>query len=172
MSKKLTDKQERFCIEYVIDFNATQAAIRSGYSEKTAGAIASENLSKDYIAERIDELNVNRKVLKIQRTKAQSVKIKKRKVYLIRFGDTKFYKIGTSMNIPSRIKSMNGASPIDLHLICQWYVKDSFECEKVIHHKFDNVRHKFEWFNLEGMEESTILNEINEVVESFKSRNK
>lgn len=33
---KLTDKQRRFCEEYLIDFNATQAAIRAGYSEKTA----------------------------------------------------------------------------------------------------------------------------------------
>lgn len=56
MSKKLTDKQERFCLEYVIDFNATQAAIRSGYSEKTAQMISSENLSKPIIQERIQEL--------------------------------------------------------------------------------------------------------------------
>ena len=43
---KLTDKQIRFCNEYLIDLNATQAAIRAGYSEKTANRIASENLSK------------------------------------------------------------------------------------------------------------------------------
>lgn len=34
--KKLTAKQQRFCDEYLIDLNATQAAIRAGYSEKTA----------------------------------------------------------------------------------------------------------------------------------------
>ena len=34
--KKLTPKQQRFCDEYLIDLNATQAAIRTGYSEKTA----------------------------------------------------------------------------------------------------------------------------------------
>lgn len=33
---ELTDKQQRFCDEYLIDLNATQAAIRAGYSEKTA----------------------------------------------------------------------------------------------------------------------------------------
>lgn len=33
---KLTEKQKRFCEEYLIDLNATQAAIRAGYSEKTA----------------------------------------------------------------------------------------------------------------------------------------
>ena len=33
---KLTARQEKFCYEYVIDLNATQAALRAGYSEKTA----------------------------------------------------------------------------------------------------------------------------------------
>lgn len=55
----MTAKQKRFCDEYLIDLNATQAAIRSGYSEKTANRIATENLSKpvikEYIAERMAE---------------------------------------------------------------------------------------------------------------------
>lgn len=42
----LTEKQKRFVEEYLIDLNATQAAIRSGYSEKTAHSIGHENLSK------------------------------------------------------------------------------------------------------------------------------
>jgi phage terminase small subunit len=44
--KKLTAKQSQFVREYIIDFNATQAAIRTGYSQKTAGSIGSENLQK------------------------------------------------------------------------------------------------------------------------------
>jgi len=56
MSKKLTDKQERFCIEYVIDFNATQAAIRSGYSEKTANEQSSRLLVNVNIQNKIQEL--------------------------------------------------------------------------------------------------------------------
>ena len=47
--KKLTAKQQRFCDEYLIDLNATQAAIRAGYSEKNARNIASENLAKPNI---------------------------------------------------------------------------------------------------------------------------
>lgn len=46
----LTPKQQRFVSEYLIDLNATQAAIRAGYSQKTAGAIGSENLQKPEIA--------------------------------------------------------------------------------------------------------------------------
>ena len=52
---KLTAKQQRFCDEYLVDLNATQAAIRAGYSEKTAKQIANENLTKPYLREYIDE---------------------------------------------------------------------------------------------------------------------
>ena len=51
----LTAKQERFIEEYIIDLNATQAAIRAGYSERTAGSIGNENLQKPEIRSRIDQ---------------------------------------------------------------------------------------------------------------------
>ena len=47
-------RQKRFCDEYLIDLNATQAAIRAGYSEKTAKAIGNENLTKPDIRAYID----------------------------------------------------------------------------------------------------------------------
>lgn len=50
---KLTKKQELFVKEYLIDLNATQAAIRAGYSKKTAQEIGAQNLSKLMIAEAI-----------------------------------------------------------------------------------------------------------------------
>ena len=53
---KLNPKQTQFCKEYLIDLNATQAAIRAGYSEKTARKIGSENLSKPDIATFIQSL--------------------------------------------------------------------------------------------------------------------
>lgn len=43
---KLTAKQRKFCDEYLVDRNATQAAIRAGYSKPTAHSIGSENLTK------------------------------------------------------------------------------------------------------------------------------
>lgn len=60
----LTAKQEKFCLEYLIDLNATQGAIRAGYSKKTAKQIATENLSKPVIQERIVEL-INKRNEKI-----------------------------------------------------------------------------------------------------------
>lgn len=52
---KMTAKQKRFCDEYLIDLNATQAAIRAGYSEKTARQMGTENLSKPAISEYIQK---------------------------------------------------------------------------------------------------------------------
>lgn len=50
----MTAKQKRFCEEYLIDLNATQAAIRAGYSPESAQQIGAENMSKPVIRARID----------------------------------------------------------------------------------------------------------------------
>lgn len=55
-SVKLTPKQQRFIEEYLVDLNATQAAKRAGYSQKTAYSIGEENLRKPAIAQKIKEL--------------------------------------------------------------------------------------------------------------------
>lgn len=56
----LTDKQRRFVDEYLVDLNATQAAIRAGYSQKTARQIGDENLSKPDIAKAVQEAQAAR----------------------------------------------------------------------------------------------------------------
>ena len=56
----LTAKQARFVDEYLVDLNGTQAAIRAGYSPKTAHVIATENLRKPKIALRIAERQAER----------------------------------------------------------------------------------------------------------------
>lgn len=57
----MTEKQKRFVDEYLIDLNATQAAVRAGYSAKTAKQIGQENLTKpdlrDYIDEQLKKLH-------------------------------------------------------------------------------------------------------------------
>ncbi len=58
-AKKLTPKEERFCYEYLIDLNATQAAIRARYSQKTARSIGSRLLTKVNIQERIKKMKAN-----------------------------------------------------------------------------------------------------------------
>lgn len=56
----MTKKQKLFCDEYLIDLNATQAAIRAGYSPETAGAIGNENLKKPEIRAHIDRAMAER----------------------------------------------------------------------------------------------------------------
>lgn len=64
---ELTDKQRLFIAEYLVDCNATRAAIAAGYSEETARQMGSENLSKPDIAaeiskrldKRMDKLGIN-----------------------------------------------------------------------------------------------------------------
>lgn len=56
----LTDKQEQFCQEYLIDLNATQAAVRSGYSEATARSQGQRLLTNVDIQARVSELNKSR----------------------------------------------------------------------------------------------------------------
>ena len=57
---KLTPKQQRFVEEYLVDLNATQAAIRAGYSERNADKIGSELLGKTRVAEAIREAKQER----------------------------------------------------------------------------------------------------------------
>lgn len=82
----LTDKQKRFCEEYLIDLNATQAAIRAGYSPKTARSIANENLTKPDIKAYLAKINEER----IQRVKISQDDVL-RELAHIAFDDIKNY---------------------------------------------------------------------------------
>ena len=83
---ELTDKQKRFCEEYVIDLNATQAAIRSGYSKDTANVQGSQNLSK---------LNIQEYISQLQESKSEELNISQNMVLQelmkVAFGDVKNY---------------------------------------------------------------------------------
>lgn len=56
----LTPKQQRFVLEYLIDLNATQAAVRAGYSARTADRIGPELLGKTWIAEAVQKAQEER----------------------------------------------------------------------------------------------------------------
>lgn len=58
--KKLTLKQEQFCLEYIIDFNGAQAAFRAGYSKHSARITASKLLTNPNIQARITQLTLER----------------------------------------------------------------------------------------------------------------
>lgn len=58
MTDKLTNRQKRFCEEYIQDLNGTQAAVRAGYSPKCAKVIAAENLTKPNVKKYIENLQL------------------------------------------------------------------------------------------------------------------
>ena len=57
---KLTEKQKRFVQEYLVDLNATAAAKRAGYSEKSASRIAVELLNKTQVSAEIQKQQAKR----------------------------------------------------------------------------------------------------------------
>jgi len=59
---ELNTKQKRFCEEILVDDNATQAAIRAGYSQRSASSIGNENLKKPKIQKYISQLKEARKL--------------------------------------------------------------------------------------------------------------
>ena len=59
-TQKLTPKQARFVAEYLVDLNATQAAIRAGYSRKTADSIGLQLLRKTQVALAIQKAQEDR----------------------------------------------------------------------------------------------------------------
>jgi phage terminase small subunit len=63
---KLNPKQDIFCREYLIDFNAAQAAVRAGYSKKTAQPTASRMLSNVMVQSRLNEL-ISARAERVQR---------------------------------------------------------------------------------------------------------
>jgi phage terminase small subunit len=69
----LSDKMERFCHEYVLDFNGTQAAIRAGYSKKTAKEQAAQNLTKLNIQNKIKDL-INKRSTETEQSGAEVIR--------------------------------------------------------------------------------------------------
>lgn len=80
----LNPKQERFCQEYLVDLNATRAAIRAGYSTASAGKIGHQLLENPRIADRVAQLMAERQ----ERTQVSQDEVV-RELALIAFSDTR-----------------------------------------------------------------------------------
>lgn len=93
----LTPKQDIFCREYLVDLNATQAAIRAGYSKETAQQMGSENLSKpviqrrisSYMRERISRIDITQEMVIRELCKIAFANIKEF-LHLDENGNTRF----------------------------------------------------------------------------------
>lgn len=80
---KLSDKQRNFCLEYLKDFNATQAAIRAGYSKNSANEQAARMLAKASIQEYIKEISQ-----KVERKKIMDIQEIQERLSAIARGET------------------------------------------------------------------------------------
>ena len=122
---KLTAKQQRFCDEYLIDLNATQAAIRAGYSAKTAYSIGNENLNKPEIRSYIDqrmaekekeEITVGNCVLLLEKDGVSFVSSDCHDKLCVKRGKLK-RKGDTMACVPERVVAViKGEKPDDFHI--------------------------------------------------------
>lgn len=81
-------------------------------------------------------------------------------VYLIKFGNLPYYKIGIAKNVLARIVDLEIGSPFDLELICSAKIEDAYVIEQALHRKFWNLRKKGEWFQLAKTDVDFIKNAL------------
>ena len=86
-------------------------------------------------------------------------------VYLIRMGQTKYYKIGKSNDPQGRLASLQTASPYKLKLLHVFTADNASAAEETLHHKFHNVRQNGEWFTLTDNQRDKILS-----IDSFTNK--
>lgn len=102
----LTPKQERFVAEYLIDLNATQAAIRAGYSEKTAYSSGHDNLKKPEVAAAIQAAMKARE----QRTEITQDRVLQELARIAFFDIRRLYRDDGTMKDPHEMDSDTAAA--------------------------------------------------------------
>lgn len=113
----LTPKQERFVAEYLIDLNATQAAIRAGYSVKTADQQAHQLLKKTSVAEAIQAAMKKRE----QRTEITQDRVLQELARIAFFDVRKLYRPDGTMKDPHEMDADTAAA------IASIEVKEEFD---------------------------------------------
>lgn len=155
----LTDKQKLFILEYLNHGNATKAAIRAGYSERTAYSIGSENLQKPAIASEIERISrllaidgkgvvlsmVASEYRAVYRERAQ--KQQRPLVYLIR-AENGPIKIGVTSNIEKRVQQLTAIIPLEIELLFIIKSDNALALEASLHSEYSDRRIKGEWFRL------------------------
>jgi hypothetical protein len=102
--------------------------------------------------------------------------MKRKYVYIIRIINTKFYKIGISNNVESRLKELNTATPFDMTIVFKKHFKDFHLIENYVQNTFINKHIRGEWFELSVYDVNSIksflenLESRNEIISEIKSR--
>jgi hypothetical protein len=169
--KSLSYKQSRFVEEYLVDFNATQAAIRAGYSERTARVTGPENLQKGNVRAAVERriamlsahsLAESQNMLQYFRDQPKNARSRSRAtrghVYFIR-ADNGLVKIGNSSDVRARFKAIDQASPCNLEIALLIETESYIELEALFHQRFSGKRVKGEWFGLSEEDIEAVRNE-------------
>ena len=101
----LTHKQSVFINEYMVDLNATRAAIRAGYSEDAAASIGSENLTKPEIQIELTK----RQIARQKRTRITQDRVVKELARLAFSDIRKLFKADGSMKLPHELSAKDAA---------------------------------------------------------------
>lgn len=124
----LTEKMKRFAEEYIVDLNATQAAIRAGYSEKTAKQIANENLTKPDLQEYVQKLMDERS----KRTEINADMVLREYAKLGFSNITDYLKVNTDYRIVDYEDTPEGKKPIkELVQVVEIYDTDTVDRSKL-----------------------------------------
>lgn len=151
----MTKKQKRFVEEYLIDLNATQAAIRAGYSPETAGSIGGENLKKPEISSAISKAMAERS----KRTGINQDRVL-RELAKIAFVNA------VEVIDPKTAKIRDGALPEDTAAIQSIKVKESFSENGQMMEREIRMADKLKALELLGKHLGMYQNNINVSVES------
>ena len=106
----MTPKQEAFVREYLIDLNATAAAKRAGYSERTAEKIGSENIRKPEISAAIAAAQQNR----AERTGITADRVLKELSRIAFFDIRKMYREDGTMKLPTELDDDTAAALVGI----------------------------------------------------------
>jgi|DEB0MinimDraft_6_1074348.scaffolds.fasta_scaffold01436_14 hypothetical protein len=167
---KLTKKQEAFCREYVVDFNGTQAAIRAGYSEKTANEQAARFMAQEKIVEFIKKVHPEIRA-KLENKRQQKIKKKNGHVYIIKCEGTSYYKIGMTRSVVSRrLKNLQTSVPMDLILMHYISLDNCDFIERHLHDKYSEFHHRGEWFVFSDKQVAIVIDYMNSLINADKQK--
>lgn len=117
--KKLEEKQKRFCEEYLKDCNGTQAAIRAGYSKRTARVQAAQNLSK---------LNIQQEIVRLRAKQTERTEIKADEI-LRGLYEIATFDIGELFDENNRLKPIHDLSPVARRVLASIDNEELFDYE-------------------------------------------
>jgi len=118
----MTPKQKLFIQEYIVDWNATQAALRSGYSGKTAFRIGAENMQKPVIREAIEFAIKERS----ERTQLKADSVLKELSHIV------FFNIKRIFTVDGRLKSLNEIEEADAAAISSMEVVEKMDGDMIV----------------------------------------